>query len=123
MVELIAEHGEEPLHAPALAEVADIDQAYIAKLVGELQARPPNIAIFQTGVGTQALCKATDALGLTDKLLVLLARATVVVRGPEPTAQRCARACVADRSRRRRPVHDKLKCWRRCKRTRSTARA
>jgi uroporphyrinogen-III synthase len=98
MVELIAKHGGVPLHAPALAEVADIDQAYIAKLVGELQTRPPNIAIFQTGVGTQALFKATDALGLTDKLLALLARATVVVRGPKPTGALRSRSVRIDRA-------------------------
>ena len=42
-------------------------------------------AIFQTGVGTRALFEATDALGLSAKLLGLLDAMTVVARGPKPT--------------------------------------
>jgi uroporphyrinogen-III synthase len=45
---------------------------------------PPNIFIFQTGVGTRALFAATDLLGQTDLLLQLLDSAQVVVRGPKP---------------------------------------
>ena len=63
IVQLIAKHGGVPFHAPALAEVADVDHAYIARLVEELETQPPSFVIFQTGVGTQALFKATDALG------------------------------------------------------------
>ena len=86
MGELVTKHGGRPVHAPALAEVPDVDSGYIARLVGELEARPAQFAIFQTGVGTHALFKATDGLGLTDRLLALLAKMTVVVRGPKPTA-------------------------------------
>ena len=86
MVELVIKHGGQPFHAPALAEIPDVDQSYIATLVNDLQSRPAKIAIFQTGVGTRALFKATDGLGLTQKLLALLANALVVVRGPKPTA-------------------------------------
>ncbi len=86
MVELVTKHGGQPFHAPALAEIPDVDHAYIAMLVNELQSRPARMAIFQTGVGTHALFKATDGLGLTEKLLALLANALVVVRGPKPTA-------------------------------------
>lgn len=83
--ELIAKHGGRPLHAPALAEVPDVDRAAIAALVPDLESHPPTVAIFQTGVGTKALFEATDALGLTDRLLALLAKTTVAVRGPKPT--------------------------------------
>lgn len=86
LVELIAKRGGRPLHAPALAEVPDVDAAFVGKLVGDLQSHPVKIAIFQTGVGTNALFKATDSLGLTDKFLRLLAQMVVVVRGPKPTA-------------------------------------
>lgn len=85
MVDLIVKHGGEPLHAPCLAEIPDIDRDFIVKLVVDLEAHPAGVAIFQTGVGTQALFKTTDALGLTDKLLAQLARTTVVARGPKPT--------------------------------------
>ena len=83
--ELIAKHGGRALHAPALAEVPDLDRDTIARLVADLEARPPKVAIFQTGVGTRALFEATDALGLTDRLLALLAKIIVAVRGPKPT--------------------------------------
>ena len=82
--ELIEKHGGRPLHAPALAEVPDIDRGAIARLVADLEAAPPAVAIFQTGIGTRALFEATDALGLTGRLLALLASATVAVRGPKP---------------------------------------
>jgi len=83
--ELIAKHGGRPLHAPALAEVPDLDRGVIARLVADLEAHPPRVAIFQTGVGTKALFEATDALGLTDRLLAVFARTLVAVRGPKPT--------------------------------------
>ena len=84
-VELIEKHGGRPLHAPALAEVPDLDRDAIARLVADLEASPPAVAIFQTGIGTRALFDATDALGLTTRLLALLAGTTVAVRGPKPT--------------------------------------
>lgn len=86
LVELIAKRGGRPLHAPALAEVPDVDATYVGGLVGNLQSHPAKIAIFQTGVGTNALFKTTDSLGLTENLLALLAQMVVVVRGPKPTA-------------------------------------
>lgn len=85
IVKLIATRGGKPLHAPALSEIPDLDPAFIAKLVNEWEVAPVKAAIFQTGVGTRALFKATDELGLSEKLLVLLASCTVVVRGPKPT--------------------------------------
>ena len=84
--------------APALAEVPDIDNAAIARLIGELQSHPPKVAIFQTGVGTQALFRATDSLGLTENLLGLLAKSVVAARGPKPTAALRARGVRIDRS-------------------------
>ncbi|MBI2509286.1 MAG: uroporphyrinogen-III synthase [Betaproteobacteria bacterium] len=84
--ELVAKHGGRPFHAPALAEIPDVDPAFISALISELKTRPADLMIFQTGVGTNALFKTTDALGLTETLLALLAQTTVVVRGPKPTA-------------------------------------
>ena len=71
--------------APALAEVPDIDLQGIARLVDELEPRPPRVAIFQTGVGTRALFDATDSLGITPRLLAVLSQCVVVARGPKPT--------------------------------------
>jgi uroporphyrinogen-III synthase len=98
LAELVEKHGGRAMLAPAPAEVPDVDNATIARLVGEFESRPPRIAIFQTGVGTRALFAATDSLGLTRKLLELLARCVVVARGPKPTSALRAREVRIDRS-------------------------
>jgi uroporphyrinogen-III synthase len=85
LAELIRKRGGVPLHAPALAEVPDIDPVAIRRLVEDLRSRPVRLAIFQTGVGTRALFATTDSLGLTGELLGLLASTQVVARGPKPT--------------------------------------
>ena len=96
--ELVAKQGGRPFHAPALAEVPDVDSGFIAALVEDLGTRPAKLAIFQTGVGTHALFKATDALGATERMLALLERMTVVVRGPKPTAALRSRSVRIDLS-------------------------
>jgi len=98
IVELIAKRGGKPLHAPALSEIPDIDPGFIAELVADWSAAPVKTAIFQTGVGTRALFKVTDELGLSGKLLELLAASTVVVRGPKPTGALNSRGVHIDLS-------------------------
>jgi uroporphyrinogen-III synthase len=98
LADLIARQGAKPFHAPALAEEPDIDHAYIGRFVEELAAQPPKAAIFQTGVGTRALFEATDKLGVTDRLLAVLAKTLVVVRGPKPTGALRQRGVRIDRS-------------------------
>lgn len=98
LAELVRRRGGTPVLAPALAEMPDMDSAFIARFVGELETRPAVAAIFQTGVGTRALFEATDALGLTPKLLELLAAMKVVVRGPKPTAALRSRGVRIDLS-------------------------
>jgi uroporphyrinogen-III synthase len=85
MADLVRKYGGTPFSAPALAEIPDVDPAHIGELLGDWVVNPPDLFIFQTGVGVKALLAATDSLGLTDKLLQLLAAAPVVVRGPKPT--------------------------------------
>ena len=98
LAELVRRRGGTPLLAPALAEVPDMDSAFIAGFVGSLESHPAKAAIFQTGVGTRALFEATDSLGLTAKLLELLGAMTVMVRGPKPTAALRARRVRIDLS-------------------------
>ena len=102
LAELIEKHGGRALHAPALAEVADVDRDAIARLVADLEALPPAAAIFQTGVGTRALFDATDALGITARLLAVLEKTTVVVRGPKPTGGKAPRPVATVRISRER---------------------
>ncbi len=98
LVELVARRGAIPVHAPAMAEVPDIDPQAIDALVRSLEQAPPRAAIFQTGVGTEALFAATDSLGLTKSLLKILEAALVVVRGPKPTGALRARGVRIDRA-------------------------
>jgi uroporphyrinogen-III synthase len=81
---LVRKYGGTPFSAPALDEIPDIDPVHIQELIRYWNSTPPDIFIFQTGVGTRALFAATDLLGLTDVLLQLLDSAQVVVRGPKP---------------------------------------
>ena len=98
LVDLVASRGGIAFHAPALAELPDLDAAEIGALVRSLGERPAKLAVFQTGVGTRALFAATDSLGLTESFLSLLKQMTVVVRGPKPTAALRARGVRIDRS-------------------------
>lgn len=72
--------------------------AQLAELVRSLEAQPAKLAVFQTGVGTRALFAATDDLGLSARLLSLLEKMLVVVRGPKPSGTLRARAVRIDRS-------------------------
>jgi uroporphyrinogen-III synthase len=98
MADLVRKYGGTPFSAPALAEVPDVDPEHIRLLIGEWGSKPPDIFVFQTGVGTRALFATTDSLGLTDRFLQLLASKRVVVRGPKPTAVLRSRSVRIDRS-------------------------
>src|SRR5688572_18649966 len=96
--ELVAKRGGKPLHAPALAEVPDVDRNTIAALIPQLEQHPAQAAIFQTGVGTRALFDTTDAFGLTQRFLAVLAKTIVAVRGPKPTGALRSRGVRIDLS-------------------------
>lgn len=96
LAELIARQGAVPLLAPALEEVPDVDPAAVAALLQDWIVHPFRMMIFQTGVGTRALFQVTDSLGSTASFLELLAKATVVVRGPKPTGELNARGVRID---------------------------
>jgi uroporphyrinogen-III synthase len=98
LADLVAQRGGVPLHAPALAELPDLDPALIKALVSSLEADPPKLAVFQTGVGTRALFAATDALGMTEIFLQVLKSAVVAVRGPKPSGALRSRGVRIDRA-------------------------
>jgi uroporphyrinogen-III synthase len=98
LADLIEKRGAQALLAPALAEIPDIDPGEIARLLVELESRPPRAAIFQTGVGTRALFAAADSLGMTQRLLDLLSRCVVAARGPKPAGALRSRRVRIDRN-------------------------
>ncbi|MGA7384971.1 MAG: uroporphyrinogen-III synthase [Methylocella sp.] len=95
---LVRKHGGTPFSAPALAEIPDVDPSHIHQSIRDWNSMPPDIFIFQTGVGTRALFAATDSLGLTDPLLRLLDSAQVVARGPKPATVLLSRKVRIDRA-------------------------
>jgi uroporphyrinogen-III synthase len=98
LAELVTQRGGVPFHAPALAELPDLEPAKIAALVQSMGERLPKLVVFQTGVGTRALFGAADALGVTARFLALLEKTTVVVRGPKPAGALRQRGVRIDRS-------------------------
>ncbi len=84
LADLVRKYGGRPISAPALAEVADVDQQEIVQMIEDWSKDLPELFIFQTGVGTKALFATTDELNLTDKLVELLTRSKILVRGPKP---------------------------------------
>jgi uroporphyrinogen-III synthase len=98
LTDLVVQRGGVPFHAPALAELPDLEPEKIAALVRSLEQQPAKLAIFQTGVGTRALFSALDALGQTQVFLRLLDKTVVAVRGPKPTGALRSRGVRIDRA-------------------------
>ncbi len=98
LVSLVAQRGAVPIHAPALAELPDLDPGQIGALVRSLETSPASLAIFQTGVGTRALFVALDGLGLTQTFLGMLEKCVVVARGPKPSGALRSRGVRIDRN-------------------------
>jgi uroporphyrinogen-III synthase len=97
LADLVKQRGGIPVHAPAMAELPDLDPEKIGALVRSLEKQPAKLVIFQTGVGTRALFAATDALGLTKNFLQMLEKTVVAARGPKPTGALRARGVRIDR--------------------------
>lgn len=95
---LVASRGGVPFHAPALAELPDLDPQEIAALLRSLEEKPAKLFIFQTGVGTRALFAVLDKLNLASRFLVFLEKGIVAARGPKPTGALRSRGVRIDRS-------------------------
>jgi uroporphyrinogen-III synthase len=95
---LVRKYGGTPVLAPALAEAPDVDPAHIEELIRNWDLEPPDIFIFQTGVGTRALFAVADSLGLTAALLRIVDKAVVIARGPKPATVLRSRNVRIDRS-------------------------
>jgi uroporphyrinogen-III synthase len=83
----IERRGAVTIWAPALAEEPDVDPVAIAQLIDDCEREAPALVVFQTGVGTTALFRATDGLGLTARWQAILGACQIAVRGPKPVAE------------------------------------
>lgn len=84
LAELVRRMGGNPVLAPSVREVPR--PAETAAFVNELASGRFKVVIFQTGVGTAALLRDADRQGRLADVLGALGAATVVCRGPKPTA-------------------------------------
>ena len=98
LADLVRKRGGVPFHAPALAELPDLDPEKIRALLQSLAQQPAKLFIFQTGVGTRALFGVLDTLGLAAAFLRFLEKSAVAVRGPKPTGALRSRGVRIDRS-------------------------
>jgi uroporphyrinogen-III synthase len=96
--DLVKKRGGVPFHAPALAELPDLDPEKIRTLVQSLEQQPAKLFIFQTGVGTRALFAVLDTLRVSGNFMQMLEKAIVAARGPKPTGALRARGVRIDRS-------------------------
>jgi uroporphyrinogen-III synthase len=84
LAELVRRMGGIPVAAPSVREVPR--EAETAAFVDQLASGRFSVVIFQTGVGAAALLRKAEQQGRLGDVLAALGGATVVCRGPKPTA-------------------------------------
>jgi uroporphyrinogen-III synthase len=86
LADLIQRHNGVPLAAPCLREVHTPDSPVLQHSLEQVLAADLAVAVFLTGVGTSTVFEAAEHMQRAADLRAQLGRATVVVRGPKPTA-------------------------------------
>ncbi len=86
LTDLIERHNGVALAAPCLREVHSPDSPSLQQALAHALDAPLDIAVFLTGVGTRTVFEAAAHARREEQLRERLAAATVVVRGPKPTA-------------------------------------
>jgi uroporphyrinogen-III synthase len=86
LADLIQRHNGVPLAAPCLREVHTPDSPVLQASIERVLTADVSVAIFLTGVGTATVFEAARHMQREADLRRRLDGATVVVRGPKPTA-------------------------------------
>jgi uroporphyrinogen-III synthase len=86
MAALIRKQGGDPFVAPSMREVPLSEQPEALELARALDAGTVDVVVCLTGVGTRALTDAVAPIVPRARFAELLARTTVVARGPKPAA-------------------------------------
>jgi uroporphyrinogen-III synthase len=84
IAELVRRLGGVPVPAPSVREVPR--EAETAAFVDRLASGRYGFVVFQTGVGAAALLNAAERRGRLPDTVAALRSATIVCRGPKPTA-------------------------------------
>jgi uroporphyrinogen-III synthase len=83
---LVERHGGVPVAVPCLREAPIEDSSPLDQAIAALTATPIDLAVFQTGVGTDRLLSAATRAGAGEAVLARLEPAVVLARGPKPLA-------------------------------------
>jgi len=83
--ELLLRRGAEVLHTPTIRTLPLVDDDALRDTISELVARPPDVTVLLTGIGTRGLIGAAEGIGLGEQLLGALRRSSTVARGPKAT--------------------------------------
>jgi len=86
MAALIRKQGGDPFVAPSMREVPLAEQPEALAFARALEAGTVDLVVCLTGVGTRALVEAVAPVLPRERLATLLARTTLVARGPKPVA-------------------------------------
>lgn len=86
MADLVRRYGGVPRQVPSVRESPLDCTETVAQFLHRLETPGPRIIVFLTGVGATALFREADRQGRLPFLLESLSRATLVCRGPKPTA-------------------------------------
>jgi uroporphyrinogen-III synthase len=86
MAELVRRHGGIPRHVPSVRESPMDCTETVAQFLNRLETPGPRAIVFLTGSGATALFREADRQARLPSLLESLARATLVCRGPKPSA-------------------------------------
>ena len=83
---LLERHGARAMHGPLLRVVPHSGDEKLGAAVAALVARPPDVVVLTTGVGTRAWFEEADAAGRGEDLRAALAGAEVLARGAKASA-------------------------------------
>lgn len=86
MAQLIANHGGQPIIAPATREIPAEDIGDALKFASALRDGKMDVVIFLTGVGTRALAQAAESVLPRQEFVSALSKTTVIARGPKPVS-------------------------------------
>ena len=81
---LLEREGASVLWAPCMREVRSDDDEELRARLAEVVRRPPDVFVFQTGVGARAVFELAAASGLDEGLAGAMRSALLVARGPKP---------------------------------------
>lgn len=86
LAELIRRHGGAARCVPAVREGTLDCAEQVSSFLDRLTSPGPRVVVFLTGVGATALFREAERQSRFESLLKALTRATIVCRGPKPTA-------------------------------------